>query len=58
MNKSELRMCQCDRCEARAHCKRSRELAERARSAATALATGIFAAIVGAICMGLGAWLW
>ena len=58
MNKPEGKICQCSRCEARAHCVRSRELAEEARSAATALATGIFAAIVGAICMGLGAWLW
>lgn len=58
MNKSELRMCQCDRCAARVQCQRSRELAEEARSAATALATGIAAGVVGAICMGLGAWLW
>lgn len=58
MDKPEVRICHCDRCEARVHCRRSRELAEEARSAATALASAIFAAIVGAICMALGAWLW
>ena len=58
MNKSDVNICQCSRCEARVHCQRSREMAEEARSAATALATGIFAALVGAVCMALGAWLW
>lgn len=58
MNKSEVNMCHCSRCEARVHCQRSREMAEEARSAATALATGIFAALVGVVCMVLGAWLW
>ncbi len=58
MNKAEVNICQCSHCEARVHCQRSREMAEEARSAATALATGILAGVVGAICMGLGAWLW
>ena len=58
MNKSEVNICQCSHCEARVHCQRSREMAEEARSAATALATGIFAALVGVVCMVLGAWLW
>lgn len=58
MNKSELRKCQCDRCEARVNCMRSREVAEEARSATIALATIIFAAMVGVICMCIGAWLW
>lgn len=58
MNKSELRMCQCDRCSARAHCMRSREMAEEARSTAVALTVSVAAGVVGVMGMALGAWLW
>lgn len=58
MNKSELRMCQCARCEARVHCMRSRESAEEARSAAVVLTVSVVAGLVGVMGMALGAWLW